>query len=397
MASEPKKAIEQMLEALAKARRAQFGDDPKMPNPMRARLHEEIARAGAAEDEKGESRSSWLTMFWPRVTVAAALATLIVLVPAIWWNQSHSNAGRGELAFRDRAAGASDEFNSAEPEKNGAARVPVLSANEPATNLADNSRIKMEPAGTAAAEAEAVASSIDVQQERGAAEFSSQDTKGFDKEIASAKIQTAPAAAPPAGANSKSKSDTLAAAVPSVSQPSSAGGVAMAQQFSRQSAAQSFRNNAQQTSRAANVLNKFQVEQQGNEIRVVDADGSTYTGKIEQVAKSGELESRLAARRDLAKQAQKYAAKSVREEKSPIAQSYFRATGYNVSLKRTLVFEGNYAAPSQQQPASPTSNDREQAEQSRDRARIVGTVRVNGEAPVEVDAVAETPERKSEK
>ena len=66
-----------MLEALAKARRAQFGDDPKMPNPMRARLHEEIARVGAAEDEKVESRGSWLTMFWPRVTVAAALATLI--------------------------------------------------------------------------------------------------------------------------------------------------------------------------------------------------------------------------------------------------------------------------------------------------------------------------------
>jgi len=59
MASEPKKPIEEMLEALAKARRAEFGDDPKMPNPMRARLHEEIARAGAAEDEKVESRGSW--------------------------------------------------------------------------------------------------------------------------------------------------------------------------------------------------------------------------------------------------------------------------------------------------------------------------------------------------
>ena len=99
MASEPKKPIEQMLEALAKARRAQFGDDPKMPNPMRARLHEEIARAGAAEDEKVESRGSWLTMFWPRVTVAAALATLIVLVPAIWWNQTHPLASPAILRF----------------------------------------------------------------------------------------------------------------------------------------------------------------------------------------------------------------------------------------------------------------------------------------------------------
>src|SRR6188472_4435953 len=104
MASEPKKPMEQMLEALAKARRAEFGDDRKMPNPMRARLHEEIARAGAADDEKVESRASWVTMFWPRVTVAAALATLIVLVPAIWWNQSHPSSAPADVAVRDRTA-----------------------------------------------------------------------------------------------------------------------------------------------------------------------------------------------------------------------------------------------------------------------------------------------------
>src|SRR5262245_51540935 len=107
MASEPKKPIEQMLEALAKARRAQFGDDPKMPNPMRARLHEEIGRVGGAEADNAESRPSWVTMFWPRVTVAAALATSIVLLPAIWWNQSHPIAERSELSLRDRAAQAS--------------------------------------------------------------------------------------------------------------------------------------------------------------------------------------------------------------------------------------------------------------------------------------------------
>src|SRR5207247_9273078 len=113
MASEPKKPIEQMLEALAKARRAEFGDDAKMPNPMRARLHEEIARAGAAEDQKVESRGSWVTRFWPRVAVAAALATLIVLVPAIWWNQSHPLAESGDFALRDRTAGADDRLNPA--------------------------------------------------------------------------------------------------------------------------------------------------------------------------------------------------------------------------------------------------------------------------------------------
>jgi hypothetical protein len=400
MASEPKKPIEQMLEALAKARRAEFGDDAKMPNPMRARLHEEIARAEAAEDE-GEARPSWLTMFWPRVTVAAALATLLVLVPAIWWNQSHPVAESRGLALRDHAAQASFEPNSDAPEKNALTKVPAISTPESTVNLADNSRVNVEPARPAS-EAEVSKSEAHIAQGRAATELPSQETKGFDKEIARAKIQAAPAAAPVAGADLKAKSDRMAAAAPPVSQPSSAGSIAMMQQFSQQTAVQSFRNNAQQASRAADVLNKFQVEQQGNEIRVVDADGSTYAGKIEQSVKGVELTSGIAARRDLAKQKPRYAAKAVEENKTGTPQSYFRATGYNVSLKKTLVFEGNYEASPQQQPSMDGSNDRQRGEQSSGRARIVGTVRVNGEAPVEVDAIAETAEppaatKKSEK
>jgi hypothetical protein len=390
MPSEPKKPIEQMLEALAKARRKEFGDDPKMPNPMRARLHEEIARAGAGEDEKVESRGSWLTMFWPRVTVAAALATLIVLVPAIWWNRSHPVAESGDLALRDRTAGAADELNSAVAAGDTHAKAPAVGATEPTVNLADNGQIKIEPAATPASEAEAFKSSTRFTQERGAIELPSQVTKGFtDKEIAAAKIRAAPAAAPAAASETKAESDKIAEAAPP-------GSLGTKQQFSQQSAVQSFRNNAQ-VSRSANVLNTFQVQQEGNEIRVLDADGSTYAGKIDQLAKSGELDSRITARSDAAKQTRRYAAKAARVDESAAPQSYFHATGYNVSLKKTVVFEGNYAAPPAQQPATVTSNDRERAEQSRDRARIVGTVRVNGEAPVEVDAIAETPEASATK
>jgi len=397
MSSEPKKPIEQMLEALAKARRAEFGDDPKMPNPMRARLHEEIARAEAAEEEKVESRQSWVTRFWPRVTVAAALATLIVLVPAIWWNRTHPLAESTDLALRDRKAGAAEGLNPAVPSENALAKAPAASATDATVNLADNRQTKIEPVATPASEAVALASSTRLAEGRGATDSPSQVTKGFtDKEIASAKTQAAPAA----GADSKAKSDTMAAAAPPVAQPSSAGSLGTKQQFSQQSALQSFRNNAQ-VSRSANVLNTFQVQQQGSEIRVLDADGSTYTGKIEQLANSTELDSRIAARRDAAKQTRSYAAKATGENESAAPQSYFRATGFNVSLKKTLVFEGNYAAPPAQQPAKATANDREQSEQNHDRARIVGTVRVNGEAPVEVDAIAETPEpaetKKSEK
>jgi hypothetical protein len=398
MPSEPKKPIEEMLEALAKARRAKFGDDAKMPNPMRARLHEEIARAEAAEEENVKSRASWVTMFWPRVTVAAVLATVIVLVPAIWWNRSHPLTESSDLALRDRTAGAPNELNPAVSAEDTLAQAPAASATKPTVNLADNNQVKIEHEATPASEAEALKSSTRLAEGRGATESPNQATKGFtDKEIAAAKIQAAPAAALAAGADSKAKSDTMAAAAPPVAQPSSVGSLGTKQQFSQQSALQSFRNNAQ-VSQSANVLNTFQVQQEGSEIRVLDADGSTYTGKIEQSAKSAKLDSRITARRDAAKQTRSYAAKATGENESAAPQSYFRATGFNVSLKKTLVFEGNYAAPPAQQPAT-TANDRQQSEQSRDRARIVGTVRVNGEAAVEVDAIAETPEpeKKSER
>jgi hypothetical protein len=275
-----------------------------------------------------------------------------------------------------------------------------VSATEQTVNLADNDQIKIEPAATPSSEAETLASSTRVAQGSAATEFPSQLTKGFDKEIARAEIQAAPAAAPAGSLDSKAESDRMAAGAPAVAQPSSAGSPATTQQFSPQLAIQSFRNNAQ-ISRAANVLNTFQVQQQGSEIRVVDADGSTYTGKIEQSTNNAELDSRLTERRDAARQTRKYAAKAAGENESAASQSYFRATGYNVSLKKTLVFEGNYATPPVQQPAKATSNDRQRAESSRNQARIVGTVRVNGEAPLEVDAIAETAEptatKKSEK
>jgi len=387
MPSEPKKSIEQMLEALAKARRAEFGDDPKMPNPIRARLHEEIARTGAQE-ENVEFRPSWVRRFWPRVTVAAALATLIVLVPAIWWNQSHPVAESGNLALRDGVSGAAHGLKPVVSAEDTLSKDTAASATEPTVNLADNSQINIEPAATPASELEPLKSSTHLAQGRGPSEAPGKVTKGFD-EIASAKIQAAPAAAPAAGAGSQAKSDEMAAAAP-------AGSLATTQQFSRQSAVQPFRNNTE-VRQAATVLNTFQVQQQGNVIRVLDADGSTYTGKIEQSPKSAEVDSRITARRYAAKQARSDAAPAAGETKSAAPQSYFRATGYNVSLKKTLVFEGNYAAPPAQPPAMSTSNDKERAEQRRDRARIVGTVRVNGEAPVEVDATADTQEPATKK
>ena len=79
----------------------------------------------------------------------------------------------------------------------------------------------------------------------------------------------------------------------------------------------------------------------------------------------------MTARRNAAKQTRSYTAKAVPENDSAASQSYFRATGFNVSLK-TLAFEGNYAAPTAQQPATAIPNDRKQSEQNGDPPRIRG-------------------------
>ncbi len=55
------------------------------------------------------------------------------------------------------------------------------------------------------------------------------------------------------------------------------------QQFSKNAANQAFRSKLKQT---ANILNEFQVEQTDHEIRLVDADGSTYSGKLEPLAQN---------------------------------------------------------------------------------------------------------------
>src|SRR6266481_3598556 len=113
-------------------------------------------------EEMLESRRSWLTMFWPRVTVAAALATLIVLVPAIWWNRTHPLTESGDFAVRDRTAGAADGQNPAVAAEDTLAKAPAVSATEATVNLADNSQIKIEPAATPASEAEASKSSTQI-------------------------------------------------------------------------------------------------------------------------------------------------------------------------------------------------------------------------------------------
>src|SRR5207248_6779358 len=91
MPPEPKNPIEELLEASARARRAEFGADPKMPNPMRAQLHHEIERLARRDERKSQRRS--FVFSWPGFVTATALALVLVSASAIWWWREHESVG----------------------------------------------------------------------------------------------------------------------------------------------------------------------------------------------------------------------------------------------------------------------------------------------------------------
>jgi hypothetical protein len=360
MPLEPKKPIDELLEASAKARRAAFGADPKMPNPMRTQLHHEISRL--ARKDECESRWRAFGISWPRLMTATALALILVSASAIWWWREHHSAG-GETMKLAMQQAMSPANEPAAPEKvfeQGAAAAGARSGEGFAENKTGAVQSASQPkvADTLNKLAPPTKDSINA-GEKTAGSLPS------DIPIAAKETnQSAPAAASLA----QNRQTTN-----------------FRQQFSKNASDQALRSKPKQT---LNILNEFQVEQTDHEIRVVDGDGSTYSGRLEPLAKNDA--------RSIFNQKRNYAAPSSRapagfDDKAQAANAefYFRATGYNSSLKKRVVFEGNYIASSsaeQKKAAEPKAEAEERGEQTR--ARITGTARIPGESPLQIDAIA---------
>ena len=370
MDPEPKRPIEKMLESSAEARRAAFGRAPTMPNPVRAQLHDEIARLERTK-ESG-SGVSWFQLFWPRLGVAAALATVLVVGSSIWWRRSHdSSGGRVQVAEGRGPEGATADETFA--------KGPAAAAPAPNVSLADDSRARLEPEHTPPAVASA-------------------DSLSSESTISAQPNPAAPAAMSKGLVSQSEKAagreiDQTSASHNQLAARAAAPGAAT-QQFRQRANSQSFRNSVQ-SQRGLNILNDFQVQQQGDEIRVVDSDGSTYTGQVE---RANEL--RLGAAHAKKAAPERLAEESSRPHLSPLpqgdeeeakqaeaSQTRFRATGYNVSLKKAVTFEGNFSqVPVPQTKAAGAALKDEKGAGAQ--ARIVGTAKVKGEQPVQVDAIA---------
>jgi hypothetical protein len=370
MPLEPKKPIEELLEASARARRAEFGADPKMPNPLRAELHHEIARLVRSDERESRVRSFGIS--WPRFMTATALALVLVSASAVWWWLEHESAGDKTMKL--------------------AMQPPMAPANEA---VAPEKVLEQGAAAAAAQPAESFAGNAGAMQ-------TADQAKAVDTLSKFAETTTAPSKIAPTTKDfisgdkktDESLSSDISLAAKEMKQPAPAAAslaqnrqtINFRQQSSQNATKQAFRG---KLNKALNILNEFRVEQTDHEIRVVDADGSTYSGKLEPLAQNDA--------RSVFNQKQNYTAPSSRaaatsfddKAQSANGEFYFRATGYNSSLKKPLVFEGNYIAssvPAQKKVAKAKAEAEERDEQTP--ARITGTARIHGESPVQIDAIA---------
>jgi hypothetical protein len=368
MPLEPKNPIEELLEASARARRAEFGADPKMPNPMRAQLHHEITRLARKDECKSHRRS--FVRSWPRFVTATALAVVLVSASAIWWRE-HQSAGSDtiKLAMQPPMAPAKD---AVPPDKVFEQEAAAVAAAQPAESFTENNAGTLQSADQAKA--------ADALSKFAEATPTPPPLAPTTKDFTSAGKKTD---------RSLSSDISLAAKEATQSAPAAASlaqnrqTTNFRQQFSQNAANQAFRSKPKQT---LNILNEFQVEQTDHEIRLIDADGSTYSGKLEPLPQNDA--------RSTFNQKRNYAAPSSRagtslDDKAQAANAefYFRATGYNSSLKKRLVFEGNYIASSvsaQKKVAKAEAEERDEQIP----ARITGTAKIRGESPVQIDAIA---------
>jgi hypothetical protein len=138
-----------------------------------------------------------------------------------------------------------------------------------------------------------------------------------------------------------------------------------------------------------NILASFRLEQNGHQIRIVDADGSIYEGEIQTTAPTI-LAKRLAAR----------AAASVGEigREGEVGTVYsFRVTGTNRRLNQVVVFEGQLIPATRDPRESPllsldaTKSSVPINEIQGFSGRIQGRATIGGTDELEIDAVPVAP------
>ena len=463
---EPERKIEKLLRAYAKKRRARAGDSLKLHPMMRRRLHEEVARNVSQPDESNASMSLW-ELFRQRWAFLLSFALMIFFGAALFLPTLGSAKKKAQILAtlnNLRQIGTAAQIVAGE----NSGKLPVsldaltnqlasdkilidaesgqrfiyIAGGENLEAMQSNSMLAYAPTdkkGRAVLFADGRAeivngaqfSELTNQQWPGLA-FAKDSTRriadtsatmtvasGNGAAMSSISGQLKPADEGAATPNAGDSAANLPAAPPPRvdrldQAPGATGNYSVTQTKSGQFASAGSQNsivalqnnfkNIITSAKTASVLANFQVQQNGNAIRIVDADGSVYDGSLQP-------ESAVAASRSppgtsaapvtvLAQADQKKAAVGLEEEAQAAQNYFFRVSGMNQTLKQSVVFSGNLLAYVNAARNPPQSFGRSVGGQLQPvftnqlpwrSSRIAGTAVISDTNHIEINATPQAP------
>jgi len=355
MANEPERPIETLLRSAAKQRRDEAGAPFELHPADRRLLQGEVARKFSKPQPHPPSFAALLGQLWPRF--AWGVGILAVLGLSVWLLLPPSGPGKPEaLLARNQSVSEAMPDKALPPAPTTA---PATIAPEPApaakTKPAEVAYVETPPPGRASPASqlsmappllakdaavaqderrtrkEVSAKPADARSDQPALEYKSLPTVASANRTASAPLAT------------DRLSESTAAALKGTKS------LAVTQRFVQTEPATTARALFEDKAPPAHaVLASFQLEQTGSQLRIVDGDGSVYSGYVqpagsgrrERSAKTGAPAVAGAARAP-AMAFKPKTASSLDSDLLP-SQSYsFRVAGTNRSLNQKVVFTGN--------------------------------------------------------
>ena len=346
---EPERPIEKLLRAFAKKRREQAGEPIELHPVARQQLQKEIARRAAETSGAG-----WFSNFFhglrPRLAFALCFSALVVagliFLPNLRERKlstlASANSSRKETVPAKKAepAMAPPQVAPMMPAANERERVdqdkqPAVAANRQSVVAAEGA-----PKQAAVVQNKRAQPPVPTSVATASPAPSNAETRGF-KNDRTANVATFGGASV-ADSRALSK-DTLSpapggAAFFENSQAQAAAAAPPASQvFNRLDIPAGGRRAVGGFIAPTPVLASFRVEQTGNALRVVDTDGSVYTGAVQQVAQPAST-----ARATAPKNAPAVASVAIVTAPAQAAQNYyFRVAGTNRNLNQNVIFSGN--------------------------------------------------------
>jgi len=381
---ETERPIEKLLRACANKRRAEAGDLPVLHPATRRLLHGEIARQFPASEAERAAPARPKFWLWPRLAWGA-VAIAIVAIAAVLWLPPFANRQPEKMLMAKNEMPARGPLPPSAP-------APLLPRGTPApaapASLVEKEMVAPTPPAPVNAPAPVLASPLSQAEsfdhlERERVAGAKNDLSGAEADADAKKVQKdkaavrrlspvaaeSAAASKPAPAASLDQTAKFASAYQSQNRflngasqavsgaaalafadgalkPSRVGGVT--QQFVQMPPVARHRLAlADELGPSNPILSSFQVEQSGRDLRIIDNDGSVYTGSVEPASEVNRqrktaAQNMVASKELRSPQAQASFSATLApvEPGMSVANYYFRVAGTNRTLNQTVVFTG---------------------------------------------------------